>query len=147
MYKKVKITRGGIKMGTDKQFGEIVWRGRRRRLGLPLSFTRYVLTPTKLFTSVGLLSVNEERTELYRVVDFSLKLPLGQRIFGCGTILVHAKDKTSPELVLRSIKKPREVMRIIEEYVEKERVKYKLHGRDMIGVAGAFGEDGGGYDG
>ncbi|MDR0222268.1 MAG: PH domain-containing protein [Oscillospiraceae bacterium] len=120
----------------DKNYGEIVWRGRRNRLGLPLSFTRYILTPTKLFTSVGLLSVKEERTELYRAVDVSLKLPFFQRIFRCGTVIIHAKDKTSPELVLLSVKRPRVVMGLIEEHVEKERLKYNIHGRDMVGASG-----------
>ncbi|MCL2036325.1 MAG: PH domain-containing protein [Oscillospiraceae bacterium] len=130
------------KSKTDKKYGEVIWRGRKCRFGLPLSFTRYILTPTKLFKSVGFLNVREERVELYRVIDFSLKLSLGQRIFGCGTILVHAKDKTCPEQPITSVKRPREIMRLIEEAVEKERVKYKIHGRDMIGVSGAFDGDG-----
>ncbi|MDR0196856.1 MAG: PH domain-containing protein [Oscillospiraceae bacterium] len=123
----------------DNNYGDVVWRGRRCRLGLPLSFTRYILVTNKMFTSIGLLSVKEERLELYRVVDVSLKLPFFQRIFGCGTVIIHAKDKTSPELTLISIKKPRAVLRHIEELVEKERLKYNIHGRDMVGASG-FGD-------
>ena len=124
---------------SSKKYGDIVWQGRRRRLGLPLSFTRYILTTNKLFESRGLLNVKEERVELYKVVDFSLKLPFfTQRIFGCGTLTVHAKDKTCPTKTLLSVKKPREVLRLIEECVEAERVKYNIHGRDMIGVSGGF---------
>ncbi|MCL1866741.1 MAG: PH domain-containing protein [Oscillospiraceae bacterium] len=126
------------KVKKSKKYDEIVWKGRKRRLGLPLSFTRYILTPTKLFTSTGFFNIDEERTELYRIIDFSLKLSLGQRIFGCGTIIVHSKDKTCPEMRLNSVKNPRTVMRLIEEYVEQQRLKYNIHGRDMVGVSGSF---------
>ena len=120
----------------SKDFGEVVWYGRRHRFGLPLSFTKYILTAGKLYTRNGFFNISEEQVELYRVVDFSLKLPLGQRIFGCGTIRVHAKDKTSAEFDIRAVKKPREALRLIEDGVEKERAKYKIHGRDMIGAVG-----------
>ncbi|MCL2108155.1 MAG: PH domain-containing protein [Oscillospiraceae bacterium] len=123
----------------EKDFGEVLWYGRRRRFGLPLSFTRYILTPTRLYKRLGFFNIKEEQLELYRVIDFSLRLPFGERIFGCGTMIIHSKDKTNPEVVLKSIKKPRPVMRLIEERVEQERIKYKIHGRDMIG---AFGGDG-----
>ena len=124
-----------------KKYGEVVWRGRKRRFGLPLSFTRYIITTTKLFESRGFFNIKEERIELYRVVDFSLRLPLSQRIFGCGTIIVHAKDKTCPEKRLISVKTPRTIMRLIEENVEEERKKYNIHGRDMIGASGSFTDD------
>ncbi|MCL2634309.1 MAG: PH domain-containing protein [Oscillospiraceae bacterium] len=120
----------------EKNYGEVIWTGKKCYFGLPISFTRYILTDTKLYTKMGLLNIREERIELYRVIDFSLRLPLGQRIFGCGTIIVHAKDKTCPELMVKSIKKARPVLRSIEEYVEKERVKYNIHGRDMIAASG-----------
>jgi hypothetical protein len=126
---------------SKRKYGEIIWKGRRRRFGLPLSFTRYILAENKLYTSTGFFSIREERVELYRVVDFSLKLSLGQRIFGCGSIIVHAKDKTCPETLLKSVKNPRTVLRLIEEQVEKERVKYSIHGRDMIGASGIGGCD------
>jgi hypothetical protein len=126
----------------NKKYGEIIWRGRRRRFGLPLSFTRYILTTAKLYESVGFFNISEERVELYRVVDFSLRKPLSQRIFGCGTLIVRAKDKSCPEKKLLSVKNPRMVLRLIEEAVEAERVKYNIHGRDMVGAASSNGSGG-----
>ncbi|MCL2085261.1 MAG: PH domain-containing protein [Oscillospiraceae bacterium] len=125
-----------IRKKDTKKYGEVVWKGRRRRLGMPLSFTRYILAVNKLYTSVGFFSIKEEQADLYKVVDFSLKLSFGQRIFGCGTIVIHVKDKTCPEITLLSVKKPREVIKLLEDNVEKERVRYKIHGRDMIGASG-----------
>jgi len=117
---------------------EVLWKDRKRILGLPISFTKYILTPTKLYTRKGLLNIREDRIELYRVMDFALKLPFGQRIFGCGTIEIHAKDKTCPTSFCHSIKRARKSMHIIEQAVNKERTRLSIQGRDMLGVAGAF---------
>jgi len=116
-----------------ENYGDVLWYGKRCRLGLPLSFTRYILTDKKLYVRTGFFNVKEERVELYRIVDFSLSLPLGERMCGCGTIRVYAKDKTMPEQDLKSVKHPRKALSLLEEAVEKERVKYKIHGRDMMG--------------
>jgi len=121
------------KKSLGKIFGEILWSGKKCYFGLPISVTRYILTPSKLYFRTGLLSINEEQIELYRVVDFSLKLPFVQRIFGCGTIKMYAKDRTNSYSELKAIRNPREALRLIEENVQKEREKYRVHGRDMIG--------------
>jgi len=120
----------------EQNYGEVLWYGKRCRLGLPLSFTRYILTANKLYVKTGFLNVKEERVELYRIVDFTLSLPLGERMCGCGTIKVYAKDKTMPEQDLKSVRHPRKALNLLEEAVEKERVKYKIHGRDMTGSLG-----------
>lgn len=117
-------------------YNDVIWYGRKRVLGLPLSFTLYVLTDSKLYTRTGFLNLKEERVDLYRVVDFSLELPLGQRIFGCGTLKIFSKDKSQPDQKMVSIKSPREVLRLLEENVERERQKYRVQGRDMIGASG-----------
>ena len=60
-----------------------VWTDKKRTfLGLPWSFTRYILTEKKLITRKGFLNITEDEVELYRVLDKSLRLPLGQRMFG-----------------------------------------------------------------
>lgn len=127
----------GIKQ-LNKTYGDVIWYGRKRILGMPVSFTLYILTGTKLCTRTGLINLKEERVDLYRIVDFSLKLPFGQRMFGCGSVKVFSKDKSLPEQELTFIKNPREVLRLLEENVEKERQKYRIQGRDMVGSA-SFG--------
>ena len=69
-----------------RDYGEIIWTGKKCIMGMPISFTRYILTDSKLITRVGLLNLKEDEIELYRVYDKSMKLPFGQRIVGCGTI-------------------------------------------------------------
>ena len=38
----------------------VLWADRKRHLGLPLSFTKYSLTETRLFCETGLLNLKEE---------------------------------------------------------------------------------------
>jgi len=63
----------------------------------------------------------------------SLLLPLGQRIVGCGTIKLLSKDSDTPAKELKSVKRPREAKRLIDDAVRIQRDKYYVRGRDMIG--------------
>ena len=117
-----------------REYGEIVWTGKKCILGLPISFTRYILTDTKLVTKIGLFSIREDEIELYRVYDMALTLPFGQRIVGCGTLKLLSKDSDTPAKELKSIKRPREAKKLIDEAVRVQRDKYYVRGRDMIGM-------------
>ena len=64
---------------------EYLWRDRKRRLGLPLSFTKYSLSEDRLFCETGLFNLKQDEVLLYRVRDLQLNMTLGQRIFGVGT--------------------------------------------------------------
>ena len=88
---------------------EYIWKDRKRILGMPLSFTRYSLSEDRVFLETGLLNMNLEEILLYRVRDISLRISLGQRIFGVGTVLLQSSDKSMPVLEIKNIKKPREV--------------------------------------
>ena len=120
----------------DKKI-DYIWHDRKRTfLGLPLSFTRYYLTETRLITRIGFLNVKEDELELYRIVDKALQRPFGQRIFGCGTIILFCKDADTPEKHIVSIKCPREVSDLIGAYISQHRDRYGIRGRDMVGAAG-----------
>ena len=125
-----------------KEYGAIVWTGKKCIMGMPISFTRYILTETKLITRTGLLNLKEDEIELYRVYDMSMDLPLGQRIVGCGTVKLLSKDSDTAIKELKSIKKPREVKRMLDDAVQAQRDKYYVRGRDMIGSgSGAVNHD------
>ncbi len=112
-----------------------IWEDRKRTLfGLPLSFTKYILTEKKFITRKGFLNITEDEIELYRIVDKSLRLPFGQRLFGCGTVVINCRDTDTPVKEVTSIKKPREFMALLEKQVDVERDKYRTRGRDMIGA-------------
>lgn len=115
--------------------GDCVWTDKKRTIfGLPISFTRYFMTHEKLIRRRGFLSIVEDEFELYRVSDKKLRLSLAERIFGCGTIVIHVKDVDTPIFEMDSIKKPRKVLKTFEENVNAMRDKYNIRGRDMIGT-------------
>ena len=76
-----------------------VWKDRKRIIfGLPWTFTRYYLTEEKLIIDTGFFNRKEEEIRLYRILDITLKRPLGQRLWGLGTVHLCTADKTTSEL-------------------------------------------------
>lgn len=116
-----------------KDTTEYVWKDRKRTIfGLPLSFTTYKLTEEKLYIETGFLSKKEEEVRLYRVMDLTLNRPLGQRIFGLGTIHCCTADKSTPEFDIRKIKDSRNVKNMISDMVEKEREAKRVSSREFM---------------
>ena len=131
---------------------EYQWKDRKRRLGLPLSFTRYMLSEDRLFCEKGLLNLKADEVLLYRVQDLELTMTLGQRIFGVGTVCVHSSDKSIPHLDLKNVKRPREVKELIHRSVEAAKEKRRMRSMEIMGSSGGGGgedfidEDGDGID-
>ncbi len=116
-----------------QDYGNVLWTGKKCILGMPISFTRYIITDTSLYTKVGFFNIKEDEIELYRVYDKQMTFTLFQRMVRCGTITIISKDKDTPDKKLISVRKPREVKRILDEAVKTQRDKYYVRGRDMIG--------------
>lgn len=127
-----------------KDIFEYVWTDKKRILGLPISFTRYFLTETKFITRTGFLSVQEDELELYRVLDKKLVLSAFNRMVGCGTIVMNVRDVDTPVKEIKSVKDPREVMKLLDKYIDMNRDKYNTRGRELYGSFDAPGE---GFDG
>ena len=130
---------------------EYLWKDRKRHLGLPLSFTRYMLSEDRLFLEKGLLNLKADEVLLYRVQDLVLTMTLGQRIFGVGTVCVHSSDKSVPHLDLVNVKKPREVKELIHQSVEAAKEKRRMRSMEIMGGGGGdadgfIDEDGDGID-
>lgn len=122
---------------------KFLWTGKPHNFfGLAFNFTRYIITEEKLVTRKGFLNIKEDEILAYRIVDKRLELPITQRIFGCGTIYIRAKDSDTPEKALKKVKKPREVTAILDRIVEDAKMKYRVSGRDMLGALGTDGESG-----
>ena len=114
---------------------EYKWTDRKRTIfGLPLSFTVYALTDEKLLIKTGLLSTKQEEVRLYRIIDFTVKCSLLQRIFGVGTIHCCSADSSTPEFDIISIKKPYEVKELISDMVEKERGRKQVSTREFFDI-------------
>lgn len=111
----------------------IIWKDRKRYFGLPISFTKYSLSDSRIFVNTGFLNLHENELLLYRVRDISMHMSLGQRIFGVGTVTVYSSDKTDGILELKNIKNPRNVKEMIFENVEKSKSKVSMKTTELLG--------------
>lgn len=59
--------------------------------------TSYKVTTSRVVVETGLADKKIEQVDLYRVVDFAVLLPLGQRLVGTGTLVLEADDRTLKE--------------------------------------------------
>ena len=110
-----------------------LWQDRKRTfLGLPLSFTKYMLTEDRLFVEKGFLNSVLDEENLYRVRDVRVTRSLGQKLFGLGTVTVFSTDASNGETVLQSIKHPIEVKEEIVRLVEEARKKHNIRASEML---------------
>lgn len=121
-----------------KKFEEqkVVWQCRsRNKFGLPFTLTKYILYENKLVIRHGIINVVEDEVELYKIKDKQVHINLLGRIFNYGTIYISASAVYNQENCIKNIKSVRKVMQILEHYINEERDKYHVRGRDMIGEA------------
>ncbi len=110
-----------------------LWQDRKRTfLGLPLSFTKYMLTEDRLFVDKGFLNSVLDEENLYRVRDVRVTRSLGQKLFGLGTVTVYSTDRSNGETVLESIKDPIEVKEEIVRLVDEARRKHNIRASEML---------------
>jgi hypothetical protein len=113
----------------------ILWKDRKRHLGLPLSFTRYEVDQDRFTSRIGFFNTVTNETLLYRILDLKMTRTLWQKIFGVGTLTLFIADRTHSEFALKNIKKPEKVRRFLSNLVEQERDRRRITGREMFGVA------------
>lgn len=132
----------GSKYGKDVT---ILWKDRKRFMGMPLSFTRYILAEkengwVKLFVSVGFFSTKEEEVHAYRILDISLNRNLFNKIYGVGTLKLTCKDATDSAITLKRIKKPFVVRDLLADTIERERNKKRIRVNEFQTTDGDFDE-------
>lgn len=110
----------------EKYGVELVWKDRKRYLGMPLSFTRYALSEDRLFLSVGFLSIKDDEILLYRVRDITTSRSIWQRLFGVGTVTVMSSDKTMPTLQMKNIRNPVAVKEMLHNQVEEMKIRRRV---------------------
>ncbi len=82
-----------LTLGISLLFGWI------RSLGTP-----YKITTQRVVIERGVLSKTLQQVDLYRVVDYVVERPVGQRMMGTGNIVLEAMDKTTPEVRIEGLK-------------------------------------------
>jgi len=115
---------------------EILWKDRKRYLGLPISFTVYSLDNNRLYLKRGFLNSVIDELLLYRVLDVKMSRSLGQKIFGVGTILLSTADQSNPSLIIKNIRHPDRTRKLLSNIVERERNEKRIMGKEMYGASG-----------
>lgn len=108
------------------------WSDRSRIFGLPITFTKYSMSDDRIFCQKGLLNMKFEEILLYRVRDISMKITLGQRIFGVGSILLQSSDKTAPVPEIKNVKNPRQVKEMIHQQVEQVKEQRRMRFGEVL---------------
>lgn len=115
---------------------DYIWKDRKRFMGMPLSFTRYMLADDRIFVQTGLFSTKYEELLLYRVKDISLSRTLWQKMFGMGTVTVQSSDTTTPVLAIKNIKKSFEVKELIHSCVEDQKIERRYRINEIVDDGG-----------
>ena len=68
------------------------------------SGTSYRITTQRIVVDSGMFSKTLEQLDLYRINDFQVDRPFGQRLMGTGNIRLHTFDKTTPNVTLYGLK-------------------------------------------
>ena len=128
-----KIKTGELRVSAEAE--QPIWCDRKRIVlfGLPLSFTKYTLTPSKLLVETGFLKKEEEETRLYRITDVSLVRGFGERLFRLGTIVLHSADTSTPQIRLTHIKNVKKVKEVISQSIETSRRENGVRTSEMVG--------------
>ena len=116
---------------------DIVFRERKRWLflGLPFTFTIYILKDDMLTVDTGFLKKVENDCYMYKIQDVEHTASLMERIFGLGTITCYTGDTTHPKLQLVHIKKSKQIKNYILEASEAARMRRRTLNTLDIGTA------------
>lgn len=107
---------------------------------LPLSFTMYTLTETKLIIQRGCFNLREDEIQLYRVRDIAFKQNFYERLCRVGSIHLCSTDAMTPEIDIRRIKNPRDVKEVLSKTIEACRKANGIRTSEIIGDHGRFPE-------
>jgi len=115
-----------------------IWADRKRKtiFALPWSFTRYVLTPSKLMIETGFFTKTIDEIRLYRIRDVSYTQSLGERMGGTGTLKLISSDASVPQIELRHIKNARQVKDVLSQAIEVSRRENGVRTSEVVGAGG-----------
>ena len=102
---------------------EFVERKRWLFLGLPFTFTKYIIKENVLTIDSGFFKKVENDCYMYKIQDVKLNTTLLERIFGLSTITCYTGDVTNPELKLIHIRHAKEIKAYLLKASEVARLK------------------------
>lgn len=119
---------------------EFVERKRWLFLGLPFTFTKYIVKEDMITIEAGFLKKVENDCYMYKVQDVEHTASLLERIFGMGTVVCYTGDTTHPRLVLEHIRNSRALKDFILKQSEEARMKRRTV--NMLDIGSGDGDEG-----
>lgn len=110
-------------------------------LGLPWTFTKYIINEEGIVINTGFLNKEENDCYMYKIQDVTLKQSLMERIFGLGTVVCHTGDVTHKTLDLIHVKNSREIKNFILKESEEARLRRRTINTLDIGAGDDFDGD------
>lgn len=105
-------------------------------LGLPFTFTKFIIQDDVITINQGFLNKVENDCYMYKVQDVEHKASLLERLCGLGTITCFTGDTTHPKLIMPHIKHSKTIKNYILEASEAARMRRRtLNTLDIGSVA------------
>lgn len=118
---------------------EFVEKKRWLFLGLPFTFTRYVIKEDMITVDTGVFTKVENDCYMYKVQDVEHTASIWERMVGLGTIVCYTGDTTRPKLLIEHIRNSK----AIKEFILKESEEARLKRRtvNMLDIGSGEVED------
>lgn len=102
---------------------EFVEKKRWLFLGLPFTFTRYMIKEDMITVDTGVFTKVENDCYMYKVQDVEHTASIWERMAGLGTIVCYTGDTTHPKLLIEHIRNSKAIKEFILKESEEARLK------------------------
>ena len=102
---------------------EFVEKKRWLFLGLPFTFTKYVIKEDMITVDTGVFTKVENDCYMYKVQDVEHTASIWERMAGLGTIVCYTGDTTHPKLLIENIRNSKQIKEFILKESEEARLK------------------------
>ena len=102
---------------------EFVEKTRWLFLGLPFTFTKYVIKEDMITVDTGVFTKVENDCYMYKVQDVEHTASIWERMAGLGTIVCYTGDTTHPKLLIEHIRNSKAIKEFILKESEEARLK------------------------
>ena len=92
-------------------------------LGLPFTFTKYVIKEDMITVDTGVFTKVENDCYMYKVQDVEHTASIWERMVGLGTIVCYTGDTTHPKLLIEHIRNSKQIKEFILKESEEARLK------------------------
>ena len=102
---------------------EFVEKKRWLFLGLPFTFTKYIIKEDMITMDTGVFTKVENDCYMYKVQDVEHTATFLERLAGLGTVICYTGDTTHPKLIIEHIRNSKQVKEFILKESEEARMR------------------------